>query len=89
MAVLNALSDATQNAAMAQRVADAFIYTYRRELDPATLTNEQKAGIILLYLRQFVVQVVKDAEVSQAAEAARQTALETATIDIGSDGGIE
>jgi hypothetical protein len=87
LAVLNALSDGTQDAAMAQRVGNAFVATYRPEA--SGLTNEQKAGIFLLHVRNFVVGVVRGAEVSAAAEAARLTALQTATIDIGTDGEID
>lgn len=89
VSILNALADPnTVTNVFAGRVANAFVYTYRRDLDPAALTNEQKAGIVIRAVRDYVKQVVRDAEISQAMEATRVTTAPTAEIDIGTDGDI-
>lgn len=81
--ILDALADSSVTNALALRVADAFAYTHRRG---DTLTNEQKAGVILRVLRNHVKQVVRDAEISQALEVERLRVEEGAEISIGSDG---
>lgn len=81
--ILDLLSDSTLDNALALRVADAFSYTYRRD---ETLTNEQKAGVIIRVLRDFVKQVVRDAEVTAAMETERRRVAASAEISIGTDG---
>jgi len=49
------------------------------------LTNEQKAGVFIQSLRALVKQVVRDAEISTAMEAARVAAAPAAEIEIGID----
>ena len=82
--ILDTLADpVTVNVALAGRVADAFAAEYAAG---QSLTNEQKAGLILQHLRNFVKERVRNAEVNTAVATARQTAATAAEIDIGEDG---
>lgn len=88
VAILNALKDpSTVTNAEALRVANAFTYIYQREA--TGLTNEQKAGLFLRATRDFIKQVVRDAEIAQALEMERQRVAPTAETDLGTDGGLE
>lgn len=87
IAVLNALKDPlTVTNPEAVRVAAAFAYTYARA--QAGLTNEQKAGLFLLAVRDFVKGVVRDAEMSQALEVERLRVAASTEMDLGTDGGV-
>ena len=81
-AIIESLTDATVTNALALRIADAYAFTYARG---QTLTNEQKAGVFIQSLRTLVKQVVRDAEISTAMEAARLAAAPGAEIEIGID----
>lgn len=82
--IIDALSDPTPvTNAMAVRIAEAFAFTYRRGV---TLTNEQKSGVFIKALRDYVKQVVRDSEVSRAMETERVRVAAGAEIIIGTDG---
>lgn len=81
-AILDALADpATTDAAMLQTVGDAFAFTYRRG---ETLTQAQQAGLFIQVVRDFVVQITRDAIKSRAAAAA--SAAADSNVDLGSNG---
>lgn len=81
--ILDTLAEpATVSVALAGRVADAFAAEYAAG---QSLTNEQKAGLVLQHLRNFVKERVRNAEINTAVNTARQTAAATAEIDIGED----
>lgn len=81
-AILEALADATVEDARLDRVGNAFAYEYARG---ETLTANQRAGLILQHVRNFIKERVRAAEVGIAVETARQTAEAGAEIDIGAD----
>lgn len=83
-AIIDALADpVVVNAAMTNRIAQAFVYTYTRN---RVVTLDEAAGLFLVALRNMVKQVVYDAEVSKLMEATRLAADAAAKIDLGSDG---
>lgn len=87
-AIIDALADpVVVNAAMINRIANAFAFTYAR--DKTGLTQEEIAGLFLVALRDLVKQVVFDAEVSKAMEVTRLASVTAATINLGEDGKIE
>lgn len=79
-AVLDALADTAVTNQLAERVANAFAFTYQRG---ETLSNEEKAGVIVAKLRAFVRQIVENAEDSQTQAAA--VAANKSNLDIGND----
>jgi hypothetical protein len=85
--ILDALRDPNPvTNAESVRVANAFAYTYAR--DRTDLTNEQKAGLFVQAIRNFVKQVIRDAEVSVALEVERQRVAPGAEMDLGTDGDV-
>jgi hypothetical protein len=87
VSILNALKDPlTVTNAEALRAASAFAYTYARER--TDLTNDEKAGLFVRAVRDFVKQVIRDAEISQGLEIERQRIAPGAEMDLGSDGGL-
>ena len=81
--ILDTLADQDINVSLAGRVADAFAAEFP---SGQSLTNEQKAGLVLQHIRNFVKERVRNAEINTAVNTARQTAAATAEIDIGEDG---
>jgi hypothetical protein len=89
IAIGNALADPnTPSNALMLRIANAFVVQYHPGVDPATLTNEQKSGVVIRAIREFVQNTLSAGEANPAAEAARRTALQNAIIDLGNDGGL-
>lgn len=89
LAIGGALADPnTPSNALMIRIANAFVVQYRPDIDPATLSNEQKAGVVLKAVREFVYTTLSDGEANPAAEVARKTARQNAIIDLGNDGGL-
>jgi len=92
LAILNALADpAVIGAPMALRVANAYTAIYAPGHDGPgmlPLTNEEKAGLFLLHVRNRVKQVVREAELKAAADAAIKATAPTTEIDIGVDGAL-
>lgn len=85
-AIIDALADPViVNAAMTNRIAQAFAYTYARN---RVVTLDEAAGLFLVALRNMVKQVVYDAEVSKKMEATRLAEDAAAKIDLGNDGVI-
>ena len=85
-AVIDALADpVVVNAAMTNRIAQAFAYIYARD---RVVTLDEAAGLFLVALRNMVKQVVYDAELSKKMEATRLAEDAAAKIDLGSDGEI-
>lgn len=82
-AILEALADGTVDDARLDRVGNAFAAEYA---SGQTLTNAQKAAVILQHIRNFVKERVRNAEVNAAVATARATAQANADIDIGTDG---
>lgn len=82
-AILDNLADTTISNALATRIADAFVYEYARG---QTLTTDQRSGLLIQHIRNFVKERVRNAEVAAAVDTARLTAEATAEISIGDDG---
>ena len=83
-AIIDALADPiVVNAAMTNRIAQAFAYTYARD---RVVTLDEAAGLFLVALRNQVKQVLYDAEVSKKMEATRLAEDAAAKIDLGNDG---
>lgn len=70
---------------MLSDIADAFAYTYRRG---ETLTNEQKATVLVNALRAFLKQAVRDWKITVAMEATKQVTAPTADVDLGIEGAV-
>lgn len=79
-AILQACLDDTPDAAVLGKVGDAYAFTYRRG---ETLTNNQKALLLVAEVRRVIKQVTADAIRSQAAAAAASAA--DADLDLGTD----
>lgn len=83
-AIADALVDGTATSAQKLAAADAFVAHYRDivineyELDPDTLTNAQKAALMVIMIKRHVRTLVKmyDADIGTA-----KSALETAVSD--------
>lgn len=80
-AILQACSDGTPDAAILTKVGDAFGFTFRRG---ETLTNNQKALLLVAEVRRVIKQITADAIRSQAADVA--AAATDADVEIGNDG---
>lgn len=81
-AILEALADGAVEDERLNRVGAAFAYEYARG---ETLTAAQTAGVVLQHIRNFIKERVRNAEIAAAVDTARQTASESAEIDIGAD----
>lgn len=65
----DALVNGVATQAQLVRLADAF--ARQLEIDPATLTNGQKAELLVRRMREHALSVIRRAEGDQAEEAAR------------------
>ncbi len=82
--IIEALLGTTPNPAQLQRIAAAFI---PENVDPTTLTNEQKAALFVRGVRGMVKQRILNSEETAAIDAALAAVradVETG-VDIGSD----
>lgn len=83
-AIMDALLNTTVDNTIKQEVADAFT-NYNKEyvigagLDPAALTNEQKAQVFLMALRKVVRNTYANYKYNQTIETVEDTAAGNAT----------
>lgn len=82
--VAEAIADKTLTNQALIDIADAFAFTYARNL--TGLTNEQKATVYVNALRTLTKQVVRDWKITVAMEATRVATAPTAEPDLGIDG---
>ena len=84
LAILEALKGSGVGPVVAERVIAAFL---PQDIDPDTLTNEQKAAHFVQEMRRLTKQRVLQFEEEEAAEAARLVARADveANVDLGND----
>lgn len=80
IAILEACLNDTPDAAILTKIGDAYAFTYRRG---ETLTNAEKALLLVSTTRAHIKQITRDAIRSQAAATAADAA--DSEVEIGSD----